>query len=48
MSFADSFLVDFFWEKKKYWYLFGFEGCHQSVTLCDSSCMLRTFKYTAT
>lgn len=48
MSSADSSsLVDLFWGKK-HWSFFGFEGYHQSVALCDSSCMLRAFKYTAT
>lgn len=50
MSSADSSsIVDlFFGEKKKYWCFFGFGGCNQSVPLCDSGCMLRTFKNTAT
>lgn len=52
MSFADSSsIVDLFLRKKKkktHWCFFGFGGYNQSVPLCDSSCMLRTFKYTAT
>lgn len=49
MSSADSSsIVDLFFGKKKYQCFFGFGGDIQSVPLCDSSCTLRTFKYTAT
>lgn len=49
MSSADSSsIVDLFFGEKKYQCFFGFGGYNQSVALCDSSCTLRTFKYTAT
>lgn len=50
ISSADSSsVVDLFWEKKKrYWCFFGIRGYDQSVPLCDNSCMLRTFKHSAT